>query len=365
MKKTKNHTAKKKNEKKSKKHYSHLSQTERDRIQSLFDENVEQKEIARIIMRDEGTVSREISRNRKRNNRSKKTSLGPYEAVLAERKAKLRRSYAKYRGKKIEESLPLRQYIKNGLKIGWSPDDISGRMKREKQLFFASKNAIYRWLYSEWGQYWCRYLYSKQYRTKKRKVGGKVKKTLIPNRISMEKRPKGATNKTRYGHYESDTIVSGKKTRGKSALTVTRERKTKFAMIRKIPNLHPSSNNNAILAMKTKVEDIKSMTFDNGIENTKHEELNIPTFFCHPYHSWEKGGVEHHNKMVRRYVPKGSNLDLFSEEYIMEIETLLNSKPRKSLRYQTPYEAMVEHGLLRKKKKSLLGIKKSPIALGG
>lgn len=361
MKKTKNRTAKKKSEK----HYSHLSQTERDRIQSLFDEKVEQKEIARIIMRNEGTVSREISRNRKRNNRSKKSPLGHYESILAERKAKLRRSYAKYRGKKIEESPPLRQYITNGLKKGWSPDDISGRMKREKRPFFASKNAIYRWLYSEWGQYWCRYLYSKQYRPKKRKAGGNVKKTLIPNRISMEKRPKGATNKTRYGHYESDTIVSGKKTRGKAALTVTRERKTKFAMIRKISNLRPSSNNRAIEDMKRSVEDIKSMTFDNGIENTKHEELGIPTFFCHPYHSWEKGGVEHHNKMVRRYVPKGSNIDLFSEEYIMEIETLLNSKPRKSLQYQTPYEAMAEHGLLRKEEKSLSGIKKSPIALGG
>ena len=359
--KTKNRASKKK----SAKHYSHLSQTERDRIQALFDEGVEQKEIARITKRDEGTISREINRNRKRKRGGKGAPLGPYEAGLAHRKAHLRRSYAKYRGKKIEESPMLRRYITKGLKKGWSPDEISGRIKRERQPFFASKNAIYRWLYSEWGQYWCRYLYSKQYRPKKRKAGGKVKKVLIPNRVGVEKRPKGASNKTRYGHYESDTMVSGKKTRGKAAVTVVRERKTKFAMLRKIPNLRPLSNNTAIKNMEKKVVDMQSMTFDNGIENTKHEELDIPTFFCNPYHSWEKGGVEHHNKMVRRYIPKGSNIDLVSEEYIMEIETLLNSKPRKSLRYRTPHEAMVEHRLLRSDAKTLSGIKKSPVALGG
>ena len=83
----------------------------------------------------------------------------------------------------------------------------------------------------------------------------------------------------------------------------------------------------------------------------KHEEmsqiLGVPVYFCHPYHSWEKGGVENTNKLIRRYVPKGTDISKMSEAYILMIETKLNTRPRKCLRFKTPGEVMQENNQLK------------------
>ena len=341
---------------KKKKKYEHLRQQKRDRLQALWESGHKQKEIAKILEVDKSTIAREIKRNRRKKRCKGKTKNGPYEAGVAGHKAYLRRKYSKYQGKKINENNTLGEYIVHGLKKGWSPDEISGKMKKDKQKFYASKTAIYEWLRSNRGQYWCQYLYSKRYRKRKQKKN-KTKKTLIPHRISIVVRPRGATNRTRYGHYESDTMVSAKKTASKEALSVLYERKAKYIQARKIKNLRPEINNAAITKMKQSITTIKSITFDNGIENVKHEALNIPTYFCDPYSSWQKGGVENANKMIRRFIPKGSDLADFSEEYVMMVIQLLNNKPRKSLHYKTPYEVMVEHNFLIEDKKTEVALR--------
>ena len=179
---------------------------------------------------------------------------------------------------------------------------------------------------------------------------------MIPHRIGIESRPLGATNRTRFGHYEGDTIVSAKKTASKAALSVVYERKAKYIDVRKINNLKPRSNNKAIAVMQEKVM-MKSITMDNGIENTKHEELSIPAYFCDSYSSWQKGGVENANKMIRRFIPKKSDINDYSDEYIKMIVDVLNNKPRKSLDYKTPYEVMVEHNLFIKNKKAEVALR--------
>ena len=126
---------------------------------------------------------------------------------------------------------------------------------------------------------------------------------------------------------------------------------------RKIKNLKPDAQNAAIAKMKQDVTTIKSITFDNGIENTRHEKLGIPTYFCDPYSSWQKGGVENANKMIRRFIPKGSDIADFSDEYVMMVIQLLNNKPRKSLQYKTPYEVMVEHNFLIENKKTEVALR--------
>jgi IS30 family transposase len=87
-----------------------------------------------------------------------------------------------------------------------------------------------------------------------------------------------------------------------------------------------------------------TLTADNGSENSNHQEiserLDLLMFFCHAYHSWEKGTVENQNGRIRRYIPKGISIDEFSMEYIQEVERRLNSTPRKCLGYLTPYEKM-------------------------
>lgn len=340
---------------KKKNEYVHLNQSKRDRLQALLDAGHKQKEIAAVLEVDKSTVSREIKRNRKRIRKKGGTINGRYQSLVAQHKSYVRRKYSKYQGMKINENKELRKYVIHGLEQHWNPDEISGRMKKEKQPFYSSKTAIYEWLRTNRGQYFCQYLYSKRYR--KKKIKKKTKKTLIPNRIGIELRPEGAANRTRYGHYEADTIVSGKKTGSKESLAVVYERKAKYTNIRKIKSLKPELFNKAIESVKKELE-IKTMTMDNGIENVKHEELGVKTYFCDPYSSWQKPGVENAGKMIRKFIPKGSDISCYSDGYVKMIEDILNNKPRKSLKYKTAYEVMVEHNLL-------LEIKNPEVALRG
>ncbi|MEK7074756.1 MAG: IS30 family transposase [Patescibacteria group bacterium] len=340
---------------KNKKEYAHLNQTHRDRIQALRDSSHTQKEIAAILKVDPSTISREIQRNRRKKRVKGGTRDGPYESTSAQHKAYLRRYHAKWRVKKINQNQELQAYIIEKLKHHWNPDEISGRMKKEHQPFYASKTAIYAWLRTGMGAKYCHYLYSGRHTVKRRK-SKKLKKTLIPHRISIIKRPLGATHKTRYGHWESDTIVSGKHTGSKVAGSVAYERKAKYIEARKIPNLKPASHNHAIIDMLHNKKAL-SISEDNGIENTRHEELGIPVYFCDPYSSWQKGGVEHANKMIRRYIPKGADIGGYTDEDFRRITVILNNKPRRSLKYKTPYEVMVEHHLFVDNKKTEVALR--------
>lgn len=326
---------------KQKKKYSHLDQGKRDRIQVLLKSGHNQKEIAETLGVDPSTISREIQRNRRKIRKKGGTINGKYEATVAEHKALVRREASKYQGKKIEQNNDLRKYIVKKLRKYLNPDEIAGRMRIDREPFYASKTAIYEWLRSRYGQKYCIYLYSKQYRAKKHKLT-KAKKWLIPDRIGIEKRSAGANNRSRYGHYESDTIVSGKTTGSKAALSVGYERKAKHVGIRKIKNLKPESHNQALKSIFQNKK-VLSDTQDNGIENTKHGELGLPMFFCDPYSSHQKGGVENVNKMIRRFITKSSDINDYSDDYVMMVEDILNNKPRKSLGYKTPNEVMLEN----------------------
>lgn len=325
--------------------YQHLNQAQRDRLQSLLDGQVKQNEIAKILGVSPSTISREVKRNCRKLITDLGARDGPYESEVAEQKAYVKRKYAKFQWKKINENERLQAYIIEKLKRYWGPDEISGQMRKTKQPFYASKTAIYEWLRSNRGQYYCRYLYSGRYRSKKQKKN-KTKKALILNRISIHLRPEAINRNIEYGHWEGDTIVSAKRTDSKAALSVVYERKVKYIDIKKINNLCPGSNTKAILEMSSD-KIIKSMTFDNGIENTKHQELGVPTYFCDPYSSWQKGGIENANKMVRRFIPKGSDINDYSEEYVSMVVDILNHKPRRSLGYKTAYEVMRENNLFK------------------
>lgn len=328
--------------------YKHLNQYDRDRIEALLNSNHRQKEIALILKVHKSTISREIARHRRvrqgfRGKSLKNKKDGKYEADLAQHKAYVKRKYAKWQGQVVENNKELREYIIQGLKNHLNPDEIAGRMKLENKGFYASKNSIYRWLYSFYGKKYCKYLSSQRVRIKKRKK--KTKRVMIPNRIGIEHRSNNVDYE--YNHYESDTIVSKK---SKKSLAVLYERKTKYVRIKKIKNLKPSSFNKALIEMKKGIKKIKSLTLDNGIENRYWEELGIEkVYFCDPYSSWQKGGVENVNRMIRRYIPKGSDISKYSKKYIQNIVNILNNKPRKSLGYKTPYEVMIENDLLNEK----------------
>ena len=348
---------------KEEKRYTHLTKEERSEIEILLNKEYSIRSIAKVLDRDPGTISREVKRNGLRTHRGnrKGVSTGRYRAKLAQQKAGVRRNNAKYQGKKIWENKELREYIKKKLKQDWSPDVISGRIKIEEKSFYASKTAIYEYLYSSYGQSLCKYLPSKRYRKKRREK--KKKKERIPNRVSIEKRPKEANLKLRYGHYEGDTIVSGRKTGSKTSLSVLYERKAKYIAAKKVSCLKPKENNEAIEDMGRRIEEFRTLTLDNGIENMRHrelkEEMGIETFFCDPYSSWQKGGVENANRLIRRYIPKGEDINNYSDEFVKDMCDKLNNIPRKSLGYKTPMEVMLENGLLREERET-----KTPLRSG-
>ena len=311
---------------------SQIKKAERLELAILLNKEYSLRSIAKALNRSAGSLSDEIKRN---------SINGIYDPLKANHKAYVRRRYAKYQGKAINENEDLKEYIGLRLEQGWSPDVISGRMRLEKQPFYASKTAIYEYLYSSYGQVLCPYLYSQRYIKRKRKHK-KIKKILIPNRMGIKQRPIIVSLNKEYGHYEGDTIVSGRKTGSKAALAVIYERKAKYVDMRKIANLKPESNKNAVLEMQQALKTL-SYTLDNGIENVKYEELGVLTFFCDPYSAWQKGGIENANRLIRRFIPKGSDIAQYSDTYVQAIVQRLNNTPRKSLGYKTPLELMIEN----------------------
>ena len=167
---------------------------------------------------------------------------------------------------------------------------------------------------------------------------------MIPERVSINQRFLGAGNRTRYGHWEDDTIVSRKGCRG--GLSVGVERKARLIVATKVSSLSTSENMTAI-QQQVKHYKTLSITFDNGIENKQHRTLGVPTFFCEPYSSWQKGGVENANKMIRRYFPKGTNFRTVSQKEVDDAVAIINNKPRKILGYKTALEVARACGIIK------------------
>jgi IS30 family transposase len=321
---------------------SHITEAEQSEIAILISRGCSSLEISKALGRDKSTINRE----RKRNGTKK-----GYDSKQAKVKARQRRRYSKWQGMKINEHPALKAYIISRLQAHQTPEQISGRLKEiDTHLLYVSKKAIYEWLYTVHGQMYCHLLPSARYQPKRRKGGKKTKRTMVPNRQDIALRPQEVNDRLRYGDYETDTIVSGKKTRSKAALSVLEERKARYTRLKKIPNLKPSINRKAIVKMGKIFTEMHTLTFDNGIETKEHEKiakaLNILTFHCRPHASWEKGGVENTNGRIRRFIPKGADINTYSDAEIRKIEHWLNHTPRKCLNYRTPHEIMIQENLL-------------------
>jgi len=312
--------------------YTKLSKPERSEIMILYGKGYSMRKIAIALERSPNTISYEIKKN---------SVCGEYKAQKADRKAHVRKRMSKFQWKKINEDEDLRTYIIEKLQEGLNPDEIAGRMRLEKKEFSTSKTAIYDWLHSGRGNQYCKHLYSKRYRKKKRV--NKTRRVMIPDRVSITERPVGAENRSRYGHWEEDTVVSGRQ--GSGALAVMIERKSRYVVIRKLSSMSAVEH---VHLLKGLCEDLKvlSVTFDNGIENKQHQKLGIPTYFCDPYSSWQKGSVENLNKMIRQYIPKGSDISTFSDEYVHWIQNRINKKPRKILGYRSAQEVAMMEGII-------------------
>ena len=315
-----------------------LKLVDRLEINILLDKGYSYRAIAGSMGRSPNTISYEVEVNGGKEG---------YNPVNADIYARTRKKDTRREWSKIEHNEELKQYVIEGLIKHWNPDEISARMKKEKKPWYASKTAIYDWLRSVQGQTYCTHLYSKRYYKKKRTK--KTERVMIPNRVSIEKRSLGADNRTRYGHWEDDTIVSRKGCSG--GLSVGSERKSRLITATKVISMSTLEHMD-IIQKQVNTYKTLSITFDNGIENKQHQSLGVPTFFCEPYSSWQKGGVENANKMIRRYFPKGTNFRKISQRKVDEAINLINNKPRKILGYKTALEVARACGII----KTLTGV---------
>lgn len=319
-----------------------LSDAERSEIAILKERGCSLREIAKALGRSPNTVSYELRVN---------SVGGVYDPLKAKQKARVSRRSRRHQWQKIERHPDLRAFVIEHLAPphDWSPRAISGYLRSQQAaLPYVSTVQIYAWLYSSYGQPYCQYLASQQYKPKKRRTETAAR-TLIAGRISVGERPQGAANRTRYGHWEADTVVSGKRSGSRAALVVAVERKTRLVSAHLIPNLRPETFSAAAVAVLAGKKAL-SVTLDNGIENRRHmditEAIGTKAFFCDPYSSWQKGQVENANKLLRRYLPKGCDLSRFDQAFVDAVCDRLNKKPRKVLGYKSALQLATEKGII-------------------
>jgi len=311
--------------------YKHLTLSDREVIKKLVKNDYSYEKIAKLLGVHKSTVSRELARNR-----------GPYwyQSYQAHELCCQRRKQSKKR--KIDASPELKDYIIDHLEDSWSPDIISGRMKKlfkGNEIMKISHEAIYLWIYAQEDDLYrhlSRGIPKRQRRTVKNK-----RRIQIPDRKSIHDRPASVETRKQIGHWEGDTIV-GKKSKGYIATMA--ERKSKLLAAALMLNKRPETCNRSILEAFGDISNnsIKTITLDNGSEFFKYKDIEIALecniYFADPYSSWQRGTNEHINGMLRRYFPKSMNFMELTQNDVDKVVNKLNNRPRKSLDYRTPFE---------------------------
>ena len=312
--------------------YKHLQPFERDEIAHLLSQNYTQKEIAERLKRSPSTISREIHRN---GAQIRKTRFRANRAQLKADERK-RKSHQKIRLKNKK----IRDYVILKLSKNYTPEQIAGRIRIDMKGYSTNYESIYLFIYNERPDL-IKHLVRGKRKRQKRSIKSGKRMVKIPNRVMIDKRPEYINNRKTYGHWEADTVVSRQ---SKSSLVVIRERKMNLMCICKIPRKNKKYMKKAVIKMLRHFPKkfLKSITFDNGLENANHEAiakaLGVKTYFCNAYHSWEKGGVENGIGLIRRFFPKKTDFALISHQTIKTVEKMLNNRPRKKLGFLTLLE---------------------------
>lgn len=326
------------------KRYQHLTLSERDMITTLLAEHKSVRAIARTLGRDPGTISRELKRN----------ASPEYRLYLSHRahsRAQGRRKAASRRPRL--KGAQIRRYVRAKLMLGWSPEQIAGRLRLDHPGLSISQEAIYQYLYhpqTEGRQELIRGLRRAHRRRKPRGLGRRERKPKIPNRIPIDLRPASVERRRSFGHWEGDSLISRK---SRVALNSLVERKSRLLRLTRLPQKSAKATRQAVLARLGRLPPRarKTLTLDNGTENTLHQEitaaLGLRCYFSHPYASWERGTCENTNGLIRWYLPKGTDFSTISAEQIAQIEFSLNNRPRKCLGFKTPVEVAIPYVALR------------------
>lgn len=310
----------------------HLSSFERDQIGMSISSGLSLRTIARKLGRSVSSIWLEIRRN---------SIDGEYLPIRADKMSK-ERNLASQRKHALKDH-HLWDYVIDKLRCGWSPEQIAGRLRKHNHgKTIICHETIYNYIYSPQGrkenlrEYLVRAhkkRYPKHYR--------KAYRRGIAGRVNISLRPEEINHKKTFGHWEAD-VVEGKGHSG--GIQTLLERKTRYYQTRLIRKIDSEFGVRAQKCMLSKLPPRArlTVTFDNGRENYNHQQLtrdlNIKTYFCDPYSAWQRGANENHNGILRRYIPKKSDLTKLPQWELDLITQEINNRPRKCLKYATPKE---------------------------
>jgi IS30 family transposase len=309
--------------------YSHLTLEERCRLRGLMEMGVGKSEIARRLGRHRSTIDRELRRNR---------CAESYRPDSAARRAWAR----KLRGSRIVRSTRLRAHVEDRLAMGWSPEQIAGRMELDGSEHRVSAESIYRHAYSAAGR--CaglpRLLAQRKPKRGRRRRNGR--EPAIPNRVPIHQRPTKAHLRSQFGHWEGDLMHFRRR---RDILLTLQERRSRLTLARRIRSKDADVTARAIATelggLPAKAR--RTITHDNGGEFARHEAateaIGLRAYFCDPHSPWQRGGLENANGLLRRDLPRRTSLDDHTDADIDDLVWNLNATPRKCLGYRTPIEA--------------------------
>ena len=306
-------------------------------------------EIAKLLNKSVRTIQREIKRGLVENLTTELEVINVYSAEVSEQKYRYNMT-AKGPNIKIDNDYKLAQYIEKGIKIERkSPEILVAEIKRKADEFSVVvcaktiRNCIEKKILNLKKD---DMIYKKKYVDKNK---GKVHCDRVPAEKSIDFRPQEANDRSEYGHWEGDLVV-GKEGKGAALLTFT-ERKTREEIIMKIPSKHGVNVSKSldILEKKYKSEfkkKFKTITFDNGAEfrnyklieksyDKRKKEPRVQVYYAHPYRSGERGSNENNNRLIRRWIPKGTDIANIKTSFIKKIEDWINNYPRAMFDYKS------------------------------
>jgi IS30 family transposase len=315
--------------------YTHLGMRERCLISTFLSMNVKISEIAERMGRHRSTIYRELARNTKEER---------YMPGIADALAKERHPHPP---NKLQKNVELNTYVREHLENGWSPEQISGRMKFENKTFYICAESIYRFVYRHKNLGLYKFLprrQPKRYRMIERNKHRK-KQQMLMRHINL--RAPEANLRSTIGHWEGDTIRFPKDQ--KTCVTTLVDRKSRFLFLRKNENKKSKTViDHIFFGIKNSSKKIwRSITFDQGSEFMEFRKIERQTkckiYFCDPRSPWQRPTNENTNGRLRRFLPKKFKIDGITQEYLDKIANMANNTPRKCLGYQTPREVITHH----------------------
>jgi IS30 family transposase len=302
-----------------------------DIFRLLYVERLKPSAIAAALNREPSSITRELEKG---------MDTGMYNPILAEvRHLEARRNQCPHL-KMTDEAWNM---VKPRLEHRWSPEEVAAWLKKEYPEYAMSGKTIYNYVFFHMkGELKKLALQNLRLRGKKRKLGNGVEKRgKIPEMTLIDTRPAEINAREVPGHREGDLII-GKD--HKSAIPVTVERKTRFVQMDVLKNMDARTVRKAIEKRFKRLEPVpgKSITFDQGKENSEHKQLSENTrtavYFCHPHSPWEKGTCENTNYLIRDMLYPQEDFRELNQRDVSKIARLLNERPRKTLDFRTPYE---------------------------